>query len=98
MSEDMRGRSWRALASQTAASRFNSFKGYLAQQDIKNSISNAIQRQLGPGSDRSRANGRQGWREWAGQKISRGHGASGTEKIALFPGWAARRFPQSAKD
>ncbi|KAI3601328.1 actin cytoskeleton organization protein app1 [Moniliophthora roreri] len=98
MSEDMRGRSWRALASQAAASRFNSLKGYLAQQDIKNSISNTIQRQLGPGNDRSRANGRQGWREWAGQKISRGYGNSGTERIALFPGWAARRFPQSARD
>ncbi|KAK7041418.1 hypothetical protein VNI00_009284 [Paramarasmius palmivorus] len=94
----MRGRSWKSFAAQAATSRFNSFKGYLAQQDLKNTVSNAIQRQIGSGNDRSRADARQGWREWAGQKISRGPGNPGTEKIALFPGWAARRFPQSARD
>ncbi|KAF8235481.1 hypothetical protein L208DRAFT_1376490 [Tricholoma matsutake] len=39
----------------------------------------------------------QSWKEWAGQKIKLGRGqsdyqASETERITLFPGWAARRY------
>lgn len=97
MSQDMRGRSWRSLAASAASSRFASIKGYLAQQDFKNSLSSTVQHQLDPG-DGSGTNGiKQSWREWAGQKISRGNDNLGTEKIALFPGWATRR-PRSAAD
>ncbi|KAJ8095014.1 hypothetical protein PM082_010232 [Marasmius tenuissimus] len=90
MSEDMRGRSWRSLAASAASSRLASFRGqvqgYLAQQDIKN-------RQVGS-EERSGAGNKQTWRQWAGQKIGRGP-TLGTEKIALFPGWASKR-PRNA--
>ncbi|KAF9266708.1 hypothetical protein L218DRAFT_921296 [Marasmius fiardii PR-910] len=96
MSQDMRGRSWRSLAASAASSRIASFKGYLAQQDFKNSLPNTIQRQLGPGDESNQNGNKQTWREWAGQKMNRGNNF-GTEKIALFPGWATRR-PRSAAD
>ncbi|KAH8832858.1 hypothetical protein DL96DRAFT_1583663 [Flagelloscypha sp. PMI_526] len=49
------------------------------------------------GQRQSPSQGLQGWREWAGDKLSsvRGGGNSNAlneERIALFPGWAARRY------
>ncbi|KAF5353097.1 hypothetical protein D9758_008708 [Tetrapyrgos nigripes] len=78
---------WRSTATSATASRLSSFKNYISQQDFKNSLPQAIQRQLDnakPGS----------WREWAGQKINRsGNSPSGSQtKLAMFPGWAARKY------
>ncbi|KAJ6625845.1 hypothetical protein B0H10DRAFT_1782443 [Mycena sp. CBHHK59/15] len=74
----------------TSTSRLSAVKGYISQRDFKN-IPSALQRQLGGVA----ADGKkQSWKDWAGQKISgRGQGASSqdSERIALFPGWAARR-------
>lgn len=94
MSQDMAS-SWKSLSS-SASSRFSSFKGYIAQQDLKRSIPGALQRQF---SQTPESEQRQGWREWAGQKIAarRNVGPNvGEERIALFPGWAARRYPSTA--
>ncbi|KAJ7282956.1 hypothetical protein C8J57DRAFT_1173096 [Mycena rebaudengoi] len=73
-----------------STSRLSAVKGYIAQRDFKN-IPGAIQRQLGSGV--TAEGGKQTWREWAGQKINmRGVNSSqDNERIALFPGWAARR-------
>ncbi|KAG7093448.1 hypothetical protein E1B28_007126 [Marasmius oreades] len=95
MSEDMRGSSWRSLAASAASSRLTSFKGYLAQKDFTNSLPSSIKRQLGPVDGSERVGNKQSWREWAGQKISRGN--NGKEEIAMFPGWATRK-PLSATD
>ncbi|KAK7466291.1 hypothetical protein VKT23_005019 [Stygiomarasmius scandens] len=79
---------WRSVATAATASRFSSFKNYLAQQDLKNSLPQVIQRQLGPAKPGS-------WREWAGQKITgTGPNVPGKERIALFPGWATRKYRQ----
>ncbi|KAL0579497.1 hypothetical protein V5O48_002539 [Marasmius crinis-equi] len=87
----MPGRSWRSVAASAASSRLaTKLKTYVSQQDFRNSIPNAINRQLGP-ADSTRTGNKQTWREWAGQKIGRGGGHLGTEKIAIFPGWASRR-------
>ncbi|PBK65951.1 hypothetical protein ARMSODRAFT_960865 [Armillaria solidipes] len=84
MSEEM-PTSWKSLAS-SASSRL---KGYIAQKDLRTRNIN-LQRRLGIDAE----NG-QSWKEWAGQKISNklsSNGNQGTEKIALFPGWASRRY------
>ncbi|KAK0440941.1 uncharacterized protein EV420DRAFT_1580999 [Desarmillaria tabescens] len=86
MSEEM-PTSWKSLAS-SASSRL---KGYVAQKDLR-ARNITLQRRLGVDTE----NG-QSWKEWAGQKISNinklsYNGSPGTEKIALFPGWAARRY------
>jgi hypothetical protein len=76
---------WKSLAS----SRLSSFKGYLAQHDIQQSL------QISNTSDQAPS---QSWKQW-GKKIGkyRGNGANvGTDQIALFPGWAARRYRQAA--
>ncbi|KAJ3762392.1 hypothetical protein EV360DRAFT_35831 [Lentinula raphanica] len=85
--------SWKKSALSAASSRLSSFKGYIAQQDLKNSLPEAISRQIGAGKERAG-----NFKEWAGQKINKGYNSngqanSGTEKILLFPGWAARRYP-----
>ncbi|THU92947.1 hypothetical protein K435DRAFT_779999 [Dendrothele bispora CBS 962.96] len=73
---------WRSAATTAATSRFSS---------LKNTLPQAISRQLGPAKPGS-------WREWAGQKITgTGPNTPGTERIALFPGWAARNY-RSTKD
>lgn len=86
--------SWKYLAS----SRLSSFKGYIAQQDLKNSAPNQIQR-LRPDSP-GISGEKQSWRQWAGQKLTRrGSGNStpkGNLRVALFPGWAARRYENEA--
>ncbi|KAH9940884.1 uncharacterized protein BXZ73DRAFT_42343 [Epithele typhae] len=83
--------SWRSIAS--AASR--SIKGYIAQQrDVKRGYSPSRgPPQASPGgSDQSR---RQTWGQWAGQKLRRGSYGEydvTSDRLALFPGWAARRY------
>ncbi|KAK7005810.1 hypothetical protein R3P38DRAFT_3404535 [Favolaschia claudopus] len=75
---------------QNSGSKFSAVKGYLAQRNIPTSL------QRGVAADGTK----QTWKEWAGQKISavntmRGPGNSlNSERIALFPGWAARRYRQ----
>ena len=97
MSEEM-APSWRSLAS--AASR--SIKGYIAQQrEIKQGYPAARgQQNLGADSQTKK----QSWSQWAGQKLRRGsqgeYDNSG-DRLALFPGWAARRYrepPRGADD
>ncbi|KAH7874526.1 uncharacterized protein C8R40DRAFT_1171144 [Lentinula edodes] len=85
--------SWR----KSASSRLSSFKGYIAQQDLRNTLPEAISRQIGAGKERAG-----NFKEWAGQKINRGYNNNGqtnagTEKISLFPGWAARRYPATGQ-
>lgn len=85
--------SWR----KSASSRLSSFKGYIAQQDLRNTLPEAISRQIGAGKERAG-----NFKEWAGQKINKGYNNSGqtntgTEKISLFPGWAARRYPSTGQ-
>ncbi|KAF9078001.1 hypothetical protein BDP27DRAFT_1310560 [Rhodocollybia butyracea] len=75
--------SWRKSALSAASSRLSSFKGYIAQKDFK--VPEAINR----GKERAG-----NFRDWAGQKLNNYYQISGTEKIALFPGWAARRYPE----
>ncbi|KAG7444523.1 uncharacterized protein BT62DRAFT_971263 [Guyanagaster necrorhizus] len=84
MSEEM-PTSWKSLAS-TASNRL---KGYIAQKDLRTRNIN-LQRRLGVDTD----NG-QSWKEWAGQKISNKllqNSSPGIEKLALFPGWAVRKY------
>lgn len=95
MSKDM---PWRpTLSNNPSSSRLSAVKGYISQRDFKSDfkkIPNAVQR--GVAADGTK----QTWKEWAGQKISavntmRGQGNSqNSERIALFPGWAARRYRQ----
>ncbi len=62
------------------ASASSRIKGYVSQKD--------------PRSPAAGTDGRQTWKEWAGEKISsrRGQSAPGIEKVAVFPGWAARKY------
>ncbi|KAJ7077316.1 hypothetical protein B0H15DRAFT_915401 [Mycena belliarum] len=90
MSKDM---PWKpTLSSVTSSSRISSVKSYISQRDFKN-VPSALKR--GAGADGTK----QTWKQWAGEKISggmRGQGGSSqdSERIALFPGWAARRHRQ----
>ena len=87
MSEEM-APSWRSLAS--AASR--SIKGYIAQQ---RELKQGYPASRGPPPPGSELPKRQTWGQWAGQKLRRGsqseYDTSG-DRLALFPGWAARRY------
>ncbi|KAF9024747.1 hypothetical protein BDZ89DRAFT_1068855 [Hymenopellis radicata] len=62
------------------ASASSRIKGYVSQKDP---------RSLAAGTE-----GRQTWKEWAGEKINsrRGQSAPAIEKVAVFPGWAARKY------
>ncbi|KAI0794117.1 hypothetical protein C8Q74DRAFT_1193864 [Fomes fomentarius] len=89
--------SWRSLAS--AASR--SIKGYITQQrELKQAYPAARGQQKTASVDSA---GKQSWSQWAGQKLRRGsqgeYDTSG-DRLALFPGWAARRYrePPSGND
>lgn len=96
MSEEMP--SWRSLAS--AASR--SIKGYVAQRDPRKAgyadRNAGFDSNSSPSSSQSPGPGfRQAWSQWAGQKLrSLGQNDEGSpngiEKLALFPGWAARKY------
>ena len=96
MSEEMP--SWRSLAS--AASR--SIKGYVAQQRDPRKVGYTDRNLNAPplDSNSSQPPGpsfRQAWSQWAGQKLrSLGQNDEGSpngiEKLALFPGWAARKY------
>jgi hypothetical protein len=100
MSGDMRD--WRPLLS-TAAGKLNSFKGYLASKDPRpfSPASSSVSLKCGtdpvrPGPDAGPAT-RQSWTQWAGDMLKRGNQSQGdnanvVEKVALFPGWAARRL------
>ena len=104
MSGDMRD--WRPLLS-TAAGKLNSFKGYLASKDPRpfSPASSSVSLKGGtdpvsPGADPGPAT-RQSWTQWAGDKLRRGNQYQGdnanvVEKVALFPGWAARRLHRSS--
>lgn len=93
MSEEM-APSWRSLAS--AASR--SIRGYITQQrELKQAYPAARGQQQTVGVDSS---GKQSWSQWAGQKWRRGsQGEYDTrgDRLALFPGWAARRYREPLK-
>ena len=88
MSEGMH--SWRNLA----ASGLSSVKGFLAQKDFKQ-IPGQIQQFAGSRSESG------GWREWAGQRLGAirnpNNASVSTERVALFPGWAARRYHDPAR-
>ncbi|KAK7687769.1 hypothetical protein QCA50_008988 [Cerrena zonata] len=92
MSEEMP--SWRSLAS--AASR--SIKGYVAQREPRNVGYSDRNATLTPNSSQQTGPSfRQAWSQWAGQKLrSLGQNDEGSpngiEKLALFPGWAARKY------
>ncbi|KAJ7045854.1 hypothetical protein C8F04DRAFT_989210 [Mycena alexandri] len=86
MSRDM---PWRPNLSRSS-SKLSAVKGYISQRNVPSAL------QRGVAADGAK----QSWKEWAGQKISaaRGNGASqSSERIALFPGWAARRYHQDAE-
>lgn len=91
MSKDM---PWKPTLS-GSSSKLSAVKGYISQRDFKNlNVPNALQR--GVTADGTK----QTWKEWAGQKISavnttiRQGNSQNSERIALFPGWAARRYRQ----
>ncbi|KAF8210675.1 hypothetical protein K438DRAFT_1810137 [Mycena galopus ATCC 62051] len=93
MSRDM---SWKPSLTNihnNSSSRLSAVKGYISQRDFKSDLKSL---QRGVTADGTK----QTWKEWAGQKISavntiRGPGNSqNSERIALFPGWAARRYRQ----
>ncbi|KAJ6498976.1 hypothetical protein C8R45DRAFT_99380 [Mycena sanguinolenta] len=95
MSQDMPWKPSLANIQNSSSSRLSAVKGYISQRDFKSdlkNIPNALQRGVN----------KQTWKEWAGQKISavntiRGQGNSqNSERIALFPGWAARRYRRDA--
>ncbi|KAJ7268655.1 hypothetical protein B0H12DRAFT_971509, partial [Mycena haematopus] len=97
MSRDMPWKPSLTSIHSSSSSRISAVKGYISQRDFKSdlkNIPNAMQR--GVTADGTK----QTWKEWAGQKISavnslRGQGNSqNSERIALFPGWAARRYRQ----
>ncbi|KAF7321909.1 hypothetical protein MKEN_00713100 [Mycena kentingensis (nom. inval.)] len=82
---------WKA----TTTSRLSAVKSYVSQRDFKN----MPQLQRGVNEDGSR----QSWKDWAGQKLSSGLRGTGAgqgnrERIALFPGWAARRYRAEEPD
>ncbi|KAJ7085850.1 hypothetical protein C8R43DRAFT_312264 [Mycena crocata] len=91
MSKDM---PWKPSRT-TSPSRLSAVKGYISQRDFKN-VPSSLQR--GVVAD----GGKQSWKAWAGQKISagiragQGGSSQNSERIALFPGWAARRHRQDA--
>lgn len=89
--------SWRSLAS--SASR--SFKGYVAQRDLKRSIV-GIRDNIRPGPSPD-GTAKPSWSQWAGQKLrafGQGdeNGSGSIDKLILFPGWACRKYiqPQDA--
>ncbi|KAH9933390.1 uncharacterized protein B0H18DRAFT_1083048 [Fomitopsis serialis] len=85
MSSDYDMPSFRSLAS--AASR--SIKGYVVSRESKRPAL-VVQ---GTGGENGT---RQSWSQWAGQKLKQVQGgASGTESLVLFPGWATRRFHEA---
>ncbi|TDL24014.1 hypothetical protein BD410DRAFT_786728 [Rickenella mellea] len=83
---------WKALAS----ARVSSFKEHVGQLDYKQMLEG--RRELKPGDPRYHEGGpsKQSWSQWAGEKIRRKPtmGPPSIESIALFPGWATRRFHQ----
>ncbi|KAJ7495911.1 hypothetical protein B0H11DRAFT_2001197 [Mycena galericulata] len=89
MSKDM---PWKPMLN-GSSSRFSAVKGYIAQKNLPS----ALHRTVTPDGEK------QSWKEWAGQKISAGMrgatggSAQGSERIALFPGWAARRYRRDAE-
>ncbi|KAJ7072028.1 hypothetical protein C8F01DRAFT_1011500 [Mycena amicta] len=72
---------WKTALSSTATS----LKSYVSQRDFRN-----LQVQRGVNGDGSR----QSWKSWAGDKIAsvRGGSSQANERIALFPGYATRRY------
>lgn len=83
----------------SAASR--SIKGYVAQQRDPRKVGYTDRNLNAPlDSNSSQPPGpsfRQAWSQWAGQKLrSLGQNDEGSpngiEKLALFPGWAARKY------
>ncbi|KAJ6594203.1 hypothetical protein B0H19DRAFT_917133 [Mycena capillaripes] len=86
-----------SMPSSGSSSRLSAVKGYISQRDFKN-LPNPLQR--GVTADGAK----QSWRDWATQlpqKISvasgmRGQNSQNSERIALFPGWAARRYRQDS--
>ncbi|OCH96361.1 hypothetical protein OBBRIDRAFT_883275 [Obba rivulosa] len=88
MSDDMP--SWRSLAS--AASR--SIKGYVSQRDLKRG--NPLGR--AENEDRPGLSRRQTWGQWASQKLRRANDDGSAERLALFPGWATRRYRQPMQE
>ncbi|KAJ7693313.1 hypothetical protein B0H17DRAFT_1059716 [Mycena rosella] len=92
MSKDMPWKPTLSSAS-SSTSRISAVKGYISQRDFKN-VPSALQRGVGADGEK------QSWKQWAGEKISAGiragqggggGGSRDSERIALFPGWAARR-------
>ncbi|KAJ7647005.1 hypothetical protein FB45DRAFT_781417 [Roridomyces roridus] len=85
MSKDM---PWRPTMT-TSSSRFSAVKGYISQRNVPT----ALQRKV------SADGTKQSWKAWAGEKISAGMrgtvgggSGQGSERVALFPGWATRRY------
>ncbi|KAF7315767.1 hypothetical protein MIND_00092700 [Mycena indigotica] len=82
-----------ALSNSAAASRLSTVKTYASQRDFR-----SLQR--GVNTDGSR----QSWKDWAGQKIAsatggiRGGGVIASERIALFPGYATRKYRADNKE
>ncbi|KAH7908958.1 hypothetical protein BJ138DRAFT_1128026 [Hygrophoropsis aurantiaca] len=85
----------------SASSRLAGLKDYLSQRDFRQTLPS--RRALRPGEP-GYVDGQttpQSWSQWAGQKIKRNTDIVNIEELALFPGWATRRYladPDEHKD
>ncbi|EUC59136.1 DUF2183 family protein [Rhizoctonia solani AG-3 Rhs1AP] len=84
---------WRGAA----LARFAKVKDYVASSEVSKSAYAAVSNRViayRTGLDPVTGEKRQTWEEWAREKRQRRKEEQrGIEKLALFPGWAARRYP-----
>ncbi|KDN47043.1 hypothetical protein RSAG8_03820, partial [Rhizoctonia solani AG-8 WAC10335] len=79
---------WRSAA----LARFARVKDYVASSEVSKSVSNRVVAYR-TGFDPVTGEKRQTWEEWAREKRQRRNEEQrGTEQLALFPGWAVRRY------
>ncbi|KAJ1306602.1 hypothetical protein OPQ81_007601 [Rhizoctonia solani] len=87
------GGGWR----NAALAKFAKVKDYVASSEVSKSAYAAVSNRVAAyrtGLDPITGEKRQTWEEWARERRQRRREEQrGTEKLALFPGWAVRRYP-----
>ncbi|KAG8725663.1 hypothetical protein FRC12_024156, partial [Ceratobasidium sp. 428] len=91
----MSGGGWRNVA----LAKLAKVKDYVASSEVSKSAYNAVSNRVvayRTGVDPTTGEKRQTWEEWARERRQRRREEQrGVERIALFPGWAVRRYPDN---
>ncbi|KAG9128563.1 hypothetical protein FRC07_003452 [Ceratobasidium sp. 392] len=94
-SASMTGGGWR----KAVLAGFTKAKDYVASSEVPKSAYNAVSNRVvayRTGVDPTTGEKRQTWEEWARERRQRRREEQrGAERIALFPGWAVRRYPDT---